>query len=86
MPELFCEIRLFFGRRTSFDYHSKHEQHLAAVFLVEKTNLLHCIRSFRTIISRLILVRREGRAMNNNCQREGKGRKLGGGGAGRKII
>ena len=87
MLELFCEIRLFFNRRTSLDYHSSHEQHLAAVFLVEKIHLLHCIRSFRTIISRLIFVRRKGGTRKNDWEREGKGSMLGGGGVtGRKII
>ena len=66
MPELFCENRSLFDWRTSLDYHSSHEQHLAAVFLVEKIHLLHCIRSFRIIISGLIFVRREGGAMKND--------------------
>ena len=85
MPELFCKIRLFFNRRTSLDYHSSHEQHLAAVFL-EKIHLLPGIRSFRTIISGLNFVRREVGAMKNDWGGRVKGRKLGGGGVGRKII
>ena len=67
------------------EHHLSHEQHLAAVFLVEKIHLLHYIPSFRTIISRLIFVRREGGAMKIDWG-EGKGRKLGGENAGRKII
>ena len=77
--------RLFFLNDSTFrldyfligEYHSSHEQHLATVFL-EKIHLLPCIRSFKTIISDLIFVRREGGAII--------GRKLNGGGAGRKII
>ena len=71
MAELFCKLRSFFERRTSSDYHSSHEQHLAADFLVEKIHLLHCIRSFRSIISGLIFVRREGRAMKIDWGGEG---------------